>query len=220
MDPVTVRRDGDLVLRPRAAIVLGIAMFAVVAALAALVTWNREAPPLLFRVDGWWRGVVQPPGPALHAFGRAMLFLGSGWVMVPFRLVVAAWLGWRRRWWDLAAWLGAWALADLLTAILKPGVHRWRPDQHDRHSFPSAHAKTAAQVAVGLVLIGTAPWRSRAWAWALACAWIVAMGFSRTVLDQHWTSDVAAGALLGAGSAFLVAGLVQRSLILRREPLT
>jgi membrane-associated phospholipid phosphatase len=72
-------------------------------------------------------------------------------------------------------------------------------------------------VAIGLVLVATSPWRSRAWAWALASAWIVAMGFSRTVLDQHWTSDVVAGALLGAGSAFLVAGLVQRSLLLRRE---
>ncbi|MGE5225975.1 MAG: phosphatase PAP2 family protein [Planctomycetaceae bacterium] len=211
MDPATPRRDGDLVRRPAAATVLGVGMLAVVALLAALVVGNRAAPPLLFRVDAWWRAVVQPAGATLHAFGRAMLVLGSGWVMVPFRLVVAAWLVWRRRWWDLAAWLGAWALADLLTLVLKPGVHRWRPDHLDRHSFPSAHAKTAAQVAIGLVLVATSPWRSRAWAWAIACGWIVAMGFSRTVLDQHWTSDVVAGALLGAGCAFLVAGLAQRT---------
>ncbi|MGZ4149302.1 MAG: phosphatase PAP2 family protein [Actinomycetota bacterium] len=215
MDPATVRRDGDLVRRPTAAIALGLAMLAAVAGLTVLVAWDRSAPPGLFRIDAWWRLIVQPPGSALHAFGRVMLFLGSGWVMVPLRLAVAGWLAWRRRWWDLAAWLGAWALADLLTLILKPGVHRWRPDHLDRHSFPSAHAKTAAQVAVGLVLLATSPWRSRAWAWALACAWIVAMAFSRTVLDQHWTSDVLAGALLGAGSAFLVPGLVQRSRDLR-----
>ena len=218
MEPATARRDGDLVGRPRAATVLGVAMLAAVAVLTALVTRDRSAPPLLFRVDAWWRGVVQPPGAGLDAYGRVMLVLGSGWVMVPLRLVVAGWLAWRRRWWDLAAWLGAWALADLLTFVLKPGVHRWRPDHLDRHAFPSAHAKTAAQVAVGLVLVATSPRRSRSWAWALACAWIVAMCFSRTVLDQHWTSDVVAGALLGAGCAFLVAGLVQRRR--DRQPLT
>jgi membrane-associated phospholipid phosphatase len=216
MGPASARRDGDLLRRPGAGIAVGVACLATTALLTALVAWDRAAPPLLFRVDGWWRALVQPPGATLHAFGRAMLVLGSGWVMVPLRLVVAVWLAWRRRWWDLAAWLGAWALADLLTFVLKPGVHRWRPDHLDRHSFPSAHAKTAAQVAVGLVLVMTSPWRSRAWAWALACGWIVAMAFSRTVMDQHWTSDVVAGALLGAGGALLVAGLAHRTRDRRR----
>jgi membrane-associated phospholipid phosphatase len=217
MDPASARRDGDLVRRPHVATGTGLTMLAGVAVLAVLVAWDRSAPPLVFRLDAWWRAVVQPPGAGLHAFGRLMLVLGSGWIMVPLRLVVAAWLAWRRRWWDLAAWLGAWALADLLTVLLKPGIHRWRPDHLDRHSFPSAHAKTAAQVAIGLVLVATSPWRSRAWAWAIGCGWIVAMAFSRTVLDQHWTSDVVAGALLGAGCAFLVAGLVQGTRNRRRS---
>jgi len=47
------------------------------------------------------------------------------------------------------------------------------------------------------VLVATSPWRSRAVPWALAVLWIVAMALSRTVLDEHWLSDVVAGALLG-----------------------
>jgi membrane-associated phospholipid phosphatase len=38
--------------------------------------------------------------------------------------------------------------------------------------------------------------------------WIVAMDVSRTVLDEHWLSDVVAGSLLGAACALGAAGLV------------
>jgi membrane-associated phospholipid phosphatase len=215
MPALSTRPDGVVVLDPRRAVVGGSAMLAAFALLTVLVAVNPGAPPLVFRVDAWWRGIVQPPSDPLHACARAMLVLGSGWVMVPLRVLVAVWLAWRRRWWDLAIWLGAWALADVITGILKPVVGRWRPDMDNPHSFPSAHAKTAAQVALGLVLLFV-PIGRRAWAWALAVAWIFAMSLSRTVLDQHWTTDVLAGALLGAGATFLVVGIVQRrSLSLR-----
>ena len=45
-------------------------------------------------------------------------------------------------------------------------------------------------------------------AWALALAWIVAMAVSRTVLDEHWLSDVVAGSLLGAACAVGALGAV------------
>jgi undecaprenyl-diphosphatase len=130
--------------------------------------------------------------------------------MVPLRIVVALWLIVRRRRFDLAVWLLAWVAADALTFALKPGIGRLRPGTTDASSFPSAHAKTAAQVAIGLVLVTTRPWRSRAVPWALAVTWIVAMALSRTILDEHWLSDVVAGTLLGAGCAVGVAALVQR----------
>jgi undecaprenyl-diphosphatase len=126
---------------------------------------------------------------------------------------VAAWLVVRRRRWDLAAWLLGWALADLLTAALKPGLARERPTATDPAnpftSFPSAHAKTAAQVAVGLVLVATSPWRPRRAWYGLAVVWIAAMALSRTVVDHHWLSDAVAGSLLGAGAAVLAAAIVR-----------
>lgn len=204
------RRDGDLLrdLR-RGLLVAAICLLAFIALTVPMVV-DRSAPPLLGAIDRWWRELVQPPSSWAESASEVLRFLGSGWVMVPLRLAVAAWLLVRRRWIDLAVWLLAWAAADLVTAVLKPSIARMRPDLSHASSFPSAHAKTAAQVAIALVLVATSPWRSRALAWALAIAWIVAMGLSRTVLDEHFLSDVIAGSLLGAGCAVGVAGLAQR----------
>ncbi|HEU4355498.1 MAG TPA: phosphatase PAP2 family protein, partial [Actinomycetota bacterium] len=99
----------------------------------------------------------------------------------------------------------------------KPWIGRVRPDGSSATSFPSAHAKSAAQVAVGLALLVTASARRRSIAWALALAWIVAMAVSRTVLDEHWLSDVVAGSLLGAASA-LGAAWVVAAIERRRTP--
>lgn len=195
---------------PRGALVAAGVLLGAVAALTVLVMLDPAAPPLLGTIDRWWRDLVlEAPGWA-EAASRGMKFLGSGWVMVTLRILVAVWLIARRRRYDLAAWLLAWAVADAITFVMKPGIGRLRPDGTDATSFPSGHSKTAAQVAVGLVLIATSPWRSRATAWWLASAWIVAMAVSRTVLDEHWLSDVVAGSLLGIACAIGVAALVQR----------
>ncbi|MGZ8626713.1 MAG: phosphatase PAP2 family protein, partial [Actinomycetota bacterium] len=135
----------------------------------------------------------------------------AGWCMVTLRVAVAVWLLARKRYTALAAWLLGWALADLVTFGLKPAIGRLRPDGSNFTSFPSGHAKTAAQVAAGMVLVLTSPQRSRALAWTLAAAWIVAIAASRTVLNEHYLSDVVAGTLLGAGSAVLAAAYMQRS---------
>jgi undecaprenyl-diphosphatase len=115
----------------------------------------------------------------------------------------------RRRRYDLAAWLLAWVVADVITFALKPWIGRIRPDGADAASFPSAHAKTAAQVAFGLVLLCRSPWRQRTVWWLLAGAWTFAMAVSRTIIDEHWLSDVVAGSLLGVGCAVGVAAAVQ-----------
>jgi undecaprenyl-diphosphatase len=207
------RVDGDLLRDPRRGLtVAGLCLLAVVA-LTALVAVDRASPPALGGIDRWWRDLMQPPSSWARSMSEALKVLGSGVVMVPLRIVVGLWLLVRRRRADLAAWLLAWAAADLLTLVLKPAVGRVRPDLADAHSFPSAHAKTAAQVAVGLVLVFTSPWRSRAIPWALAVAWIVAMALSRTVLDEHWLSDVIAGSLVGTACAVGAGAIVQ----LRRD---
>ena len=94
---------------------------------------------------------------------------------IPFRIVVGLWLARRRRWFDLGAWFGAWAVADVLTGVLKIGVERPRPDLSDNLSFPSGHTKSASQIWVGLVLLLIPPW-SRRWP-----AWI-----ARAIATAQW----------------------------------
>ena len=212
------RRDGDLLRDPRRGLVVATACLLAVVALTVPMVVDRSAPPLLGTIDRWWRGLVRPPSSWAGSVSEILKVLGSGWVMVPMRLAVAAWLLVRRRWIDLTVWLLAWAVADVLAAAMKPSIARMRPDLSHATSFPSAHAKTAAQVSVALVLVATSPWRSRALPWALAIAWIVAMGVSRTVLDEHFLSDVVAGSLLGAGCAVGVAAVAQRWRDRREEP--
>jgi undecaprenyl-diphosphatase len=188
-------------------------MLALVVLLAVVVASDVASPPFLQGLDdAWRRRVLAWPAWTRHV-GELLELLGSGFVMVPLRIGVAAWLAVRRRRWDLAAWLLAWLLADLLTFALKPGIARARPTpidlEHPFTSFPSAHAKTAAQVAIGLVLLATSPWRDRRLGYALAVIWIVLMALSRTVVDHHWLSDVVAGSLLGAACALGVAAAAQ-----------
>ena len=64
-------------------------------------------------------------------------------------------------------------------------------------------------MAFGLVLVCRSPWRHRVVWWLIASAWVLAIAVSRTVLDEHWLSDVVAGSLLGAGCAVGVAAVVQ-----------
>lgn len=205
------RRDGDLLRDPRRGAVAATGLLTTVATMALLVAIETTSPPILDGLDARWRDLVEPAGAWPERVSEWLYIVGSGWIMVPLRIVVAIWLIVRRRWVDLAAWLGAWAVADLITQVLKPGIGRMRPDLSNAASFPSGHAKSAAQVAVGMVLVATSPWRSRAWAWALAAAWIVAMALSRTILVDHHLSDVIAGSLLGAGCAAGVAALAQLS---------
>ena len=203
------RLDGDLLAAPRRGASVAVVLLGAVALMTLLVAIDVAAPPLLQAVDERWRSFVEPPEAWADRLSEWLYIAGSGWIMVPLRVAVAVVLIVRRRWVDLTAWLVGWVLADLLTQTLKPGLGRIRPDLSDASSFPSGHAKTAAQVAVGLVLVATSPWRSRAWAWSLAIAWTVVMGVSRTVLVDHYLSDVVAGSLLGAGVAVGAAALAQ-----------
>jgi undecaprenyl-diphosphatase len=201
------RRDGDLLVHVRRGAIGAVAMLALAAALTTLVATDPAVPPILGTVDAGWRRIVRPPPPGFEAISRWLYALGSGVVMIPVRVAVALWLAARRRYVDLAAWLLGWAAADLATQLLKPAIGRVRPDLTDATSFPSGHAKSAAQVAVGSVLL--LPFGRRAWAWSLTGLWVAAMALSRTILDDHWASDVIAGALIGAGCAMGAAAFCQ-----------
>lgn len=66
----------------------------------------------------------------------------------------------------------------------------------DSYGFPSGHVSTTTTFAVGLaMLLG---WRRRGW--AMAIAWIAAMGVSRMYLGRHFFGDVVGGVLVGLGT--------------------
>jgi len=207
---------------PTRALAAAGALAAAVAVLAVLVAIDRPNPPVLGGIDRAWRDIALEMPAWVERASEALKTLGSGFVMVPLRIVVAVWLLARRRHAEAIAWLLAWTVADALTWALKPGIARIRPDGLDATSFPSGHAKSAAQVGIGLVLLARDMWPSRrvflAAARGAAAAWIVAMAISRTVLNEHWLSDVVAGSMLGAASALGAVGLVGILVAARAEP--
>jgi membrane-associated phospholipid phosphatase len=99
------------------------------------------------------------------------------------------------------------ALAGILVQLVKLAVGRSRPElwlgafHHARtsaSSFPSGH--TVGAFALAGVLFLASPSRTmRAIAFLLAAA----VGISRVLAFRHWTSDVAASALIGTFAAFV-----------------
>ena len=145
-------------------------------------------------------------------------FIGSSLVMVPFMVVVAGYLFWKKRMTTTIFWVSALGVSEALIWISKFAYARSRPPmalvQTHGYSFPSGHAGTAATVAAGVVLL-LAIRGSRHWYWwTLAAMYITAIAWSRIYLHAHWFSDVFAGAALGAAVALtallVVSALEQR----------
>lgn len=165
--------------------------------------------------EGWMALMATWRGPVGEAIARVFDFVGGGWFAifaVPIGAAVAFVLV--RRPWHALAFLLVSALSAGVCQLLKPAFGRARPDDIlltlSNGSYPSGHTTNAAVIAVTLALIAR-----RAWVWALAALYIVAMAFSRTYLGAHWVSDTVGGALLGAGVALLVGALMLPQL--RRE---
>lgn len=100
------------------------------------------------------------------------------------------WQGLKQAAFTTATTLGA-------TYLLKYTVKKQRPDMSDDHSFPSAHTS---------ILFANAGFVQRRYGWKFgAPAYVLAtyVGWSRTFAKKHDWWDVAAGAAIGAGSAYI-----------------
>jgi len=108
--------------------------------------------------------------------------------------------------WDV---VGAVFINTVITQGLKYSINRARPYEkypafvhpHDIESdasFPSGHTSTAFATATSLS-INFKKWYVVVPAYAYAAS----VGYSRLYLGEHYPTDVFAGALVGAGSAYL-----------------
>lgn len=100
------------------------------------------------------------------------------------------------------------ATAALFTYGTKWLVHRARPyetyvdiipyNKEIDPSFPSGHTSMAFNTAMNVSML-----THKNWIKISAFTWASAIAYSRLYLGEHYPSDVFAGALIGAGSAYL-----------------
>jgi undecaprenyl-diphosphatase len=215
------RQLAFLVRRFRAGGALGLSLTASLAALAgAGWAFGTVLEDVLRRNGGELldgpvqRYFVAEREPWLTTLMRVVTNLGNGAVLAA--LVVLAGLVWwarTRRWrplWLLAsAYLGSWALSDLVKDL----THRPRPPaaQAIGHwtgfAFPSGHATKAAAVygmLAALLAAASSSWGRKVayWTGALLVAGVV--GLSRLYLGAHWLTDVLGGLALGGAWLFAV----------------
>jgi undecaprenyl-diphosphatase len=148
--------------------------------------------------------------------------LGSVWITLPVRGLLAAWLAWHRRWWHLAAAAVAVLTSELLIGTLKDEYERIRPAgslvSTSGASFPSGHAVAASVTVLVAVIVLLPPGRTRARWGAAAVGFSILMALSRAYLGAHWLSDAVAGVLVGTSCALVattVVGLLQGRSIAR-----
>jgi len=169
--------------------------------------------------DAWLRLTISGRAPPLTVIANVFNLLGLVYVTLPVRIAIAGFLAVRRRWWQLAAFVAAIVLSEILLGLLKEIYGRARPPDSlvatSGASFPSGHAVAASVTAVAAVIALVPAGRWRYWWATAAVAFSILMGLSRAYLGAHWLSDVVAGILLGTSCALLTALVVDQ--IQRRE---
>ena len=146
-------------------------------------------------LDGFLKHVSNSAGPV--AFGLPVVMFGLSYLMKDTLT--------RKR----SLYIGASVLTAIaITNILKYSIDRTRPfDTYSfiekmtsggSPSFPSGHTSDAFSLATALSIV-----YPKWYVVVPAYAWAVTVGYSRMALGVHYPGDVLAGALIGAGSAYL-----------------
>lgn len=130
-------------------------------------------------------------------FGKSVL------ILVVLEVAAVLWV--RRRWSDLAFWLGVIGAGFVLDLVLRQALKGPRPNLEDmaliqqNTGFPSGHAMMSL-ITYGLLayaLRGLLPWRR----WLLASGALVLLvlliGYSRMFFGFHYFSDVVGGYAAG-----------------------
>jgi membrane protein DedA with SNARE-associated domain len=148
---------------------------------------------------------------------KAITFLGSGLCTWSLTVLAAAFLGWRRRWTEVAVLLAAMALSSIAFHEIKLAVDRPRPGgglvDASGSSFPSGHATHSVLYlwAAVTIVLRLRPGMARGAAVVSAgLVLAILVGLSRVYLNVHYLSDVSAGWALGAAcfSLCTLVGLV------------
>ena len=168
--------------------------------------WILLRGPEPFIVDDAWNMLlVGWRIDALTAFSQAMNWLGGGIVgvfIIPIGGAIALVIA--RRYIGAAYFVAASLVSAGAVQVLKHLFGRARPEEiiviSDYGSFPSGHAANAATIAAVAVVLFP-----RLWVAIVGAVWAVLMAFSRTYLHAHWLSDTVGGAMVGVGTALVVA---------------
>lgn len=151
------------------------------------------------------------PGHLRIVHAAALVLAHSGDAAVWAVLLALAWIfgdvAWKGRALVTAAGL---VIVELVVVGTKFLIRRPRPEgrsgliyrKMDPYSFPSGHAARAA------MLIAFFAVSYPAWCIAAVAVWGPVMVLSRVAIGIHYVLDVLAGAVLGAGLAFVVLALV------------
>jgi membrane-associated phospholipid phosphatase len=212
-----VAAPGLLAAITAVAVVLTAVVFALVGHQGTLASIQRLD-------EAWLRLMISGRALPLTVIAKIFNLLGLVYVTLPVRIAIAGFLAFRRRWWQLAAFVAAIAMSEILIGLLKGIYGRARPPDSlvatSGASFPSGHAVAASVTAVAAVIALVPAGRWRAW-WAMAAvAFSILMGLSRAYLGAHWLSDAVAGIFLGTSCALLTAllvGEIQRRQVNRRH---
>ncbi|MHB0940079.1 MAG: phosphatase PAP2 family protein [Armatimonadota bacterium] len=182
----------------------------------------RQKTPLLQNRHGWpgnfecfsanialFRLVNNHRHPWLDAFCLLLLYLGSGYVIVPVTILTGFFR--RQRLWML---LAAVSLETLLVSVMKQVFAQPRPggvlpnvfvvEELSWRAFPSGD--TAMAFTLAWVLKSGLRWPAR----AAFIVYAVAVAYERVYFGAHFPLDVLAGAAVGIFSAMLTERLFKR----------